>query len=141
MAAIYTDPVTGIYKDNKGAWFLKDNTPILDYDPKTGAYQENDGTWYSYSGAPLMNYDISLGAYQEEDGTWYDVSGKEVLLGSTLLNAIAAYGYDVSQNQNSSVKKVSVNTKETKKPSLLVPILAIAGLSLVLVVIYNTVKK
>ena len=141
MAATYTDPISGIYKDGTGAWFLKDSTPIQDYDPKTGAYQESDGTWYSFSGIPLLNYDISLGAYQETDGTWYDVNGKEVLFGTNLLNQIAAFGYDVSQNQNTVVKKVSINTTAPKKPSLLIPILAIVGLSIAMVIIYKTAIK
>ena len=150
MAVQFTDPVTGVYEDDKGNWFLKDNTPIIDYDSRTGAYQEVDETWYTFEGIPLLNFDMSIGAYQETDGTWYDTTGKEVLLGTTMLDTIKAYGYNVSQNQTPSGGKTSKNTvtttpnsskTATKPVSMLVPILTIVGLSIALLIIYQTMKK
>ena len=140
MAAVYTDPTTGIYKDSQNNWFLKDGTPLMTFDATTGAYQESDGTWYAYDGTPLMNYVMNLNAYQESDGTWYDTNGKEVLLNSNLYKQLAAFGYNVSQNQNTSVVKKPA-APVVKKPSLLIPIIAITALSLVLVIIYKTAKK
>lgn len=143
MSVVYTDPNSGIYKDNQNNWFLKDGTPIKDYDPKTGAYEENDGTWYTFQGIALQDYCMEAGAYQETDGTWYDTTGNEVLMNSPLYNLLKAKGYDVSQNTTTQASQAKVSQNTTGKSSgmsWIVPVAAIVGLVVVLGIIYAVTK-
>ena len=74
---VYIDPVTGVYKDLDGTYYLNSGVPINDYDPNTGAYQEYEtGPWYTFQGVELLAYDKVTGNYQDStDQSWYTFAG------------------------------------------------------------------
>lgn len=140
---VYQDPVSGIYRDIDGTWYLKNGTPLNDFDQNTGAYQEEDGTWYTFQGLALKSYDKNTGAYQEEDGTWYDAAGNEIAKGSSVWNQLTQFATTILSSTPAGgkapanqVKKVQVTTASWVKPVLIVGALAAAS-----AIIYFAVRK
>lgn len=146
---VYQDPVSGIYKDADGTYYLKDGTPLNDYDMNTGAYQEEDGTWYTVEGVALMNYDKNTGSYQEPDGTWYDSKGNVVTKNSSAWNTLTNLATAILSNKLSGGSTVpskpsspiTKTTVTTTSPSWVTPVVVVGGLTVLGVLIYMSMKK
>ena len=86
---INSDPTTGAYQEQGGAWYLQDGTALNNYDPTTGAYQEESGAWYAVDGTELAFYDPSTGNYQEVgSNVLYDANGSPIGTASTSYAAV-----------------------------------------------------
>ena len=145
---VYQDPVSGIYKDIDGTYYLRDGTPLNDYDMNTGAYQEEDGTWYTVEGVALISYDKNTGSYQEPDGTWYDNGGNPIAKNSSAWSALQNIASAIIGNKMSGggvnpprpMNPVNKPNVQTTTPSWVVPVVLVGGVTVLGVIIYMSMK-